>query len=246
MTTPDVPSDTTCNQCGASIDESKDVGGVRTPCAACGSTARKTPMRAGPGQFAPYALDNYFAPKLSALTECQAPELEVDAWLNNFILTTIFQVRLPMKQRAYAFNFIRRAEAASAAYRAARTALIEYVQAPPNVISPYFTALVQFEMCIAQCYQGFELVAKAAGVQPFELFAGGKAAPISRLHSFYIDSKHMDEMILGDKLPDTATVGVWLTNTGIESARSHLSFEELHEALIDMHGVADVFVRGGK
>lgn len=241
-------NDVTCASCGAPIDESHDVDGVRTPCLQCRSTNRRMVLRAGQGQFAPYALDNFFAPKLSALTQCGAPELPRDEkWLPTFILRSIFAVRLDAKTRAFAFNFIRRAEAASGTYRAARTSLIEYLATPPTVISPYFSALSLFEVCVAQCYQGYELIARALGEPVFtrgvgsRLFTTGGA--LECLHDVYVDSKHMDCMISGEKLPDGATTGVWITNEGLDSARNSLSFADLHQVLTDMHGVADHFNR---
>jgi hypothetical protein len=123
-----------------------------------------------------YLLDNFVAHKLSLLTECGTRELPEDAnWLNTFILTCVFRVRLPAKTRAYVFNFIRRAEGALSAYREARVALIEYVNTPRNVLSPYFRALLNFEVCISQCYQGYELLATASGENFFERNDGSEA-----------------------------------------------------------------------
>jgi hypothetical protein len=80
----------------------------------------------------------------------------------------VFGASLPAKTRAYVFNFLRRAEGASSAYRVARIALIEYLETPRNVLSPYFRALLNFEVCISQCYQGYELLATASGQKFFE------------------------------------------------------------------------------
>jgi hypothetical protein len=102
-------------------------------------------LQAGPGQPSNYFLDNFVAHKLSLLTQCDAPELiERSKRLGAFILSSVFITSLPAKSRAYLFNFMRRTEGAFSTYRDARIALIEYVESPRNVVSPYFKALLSF------------------------------------------------------------------------------------------------------
>jgi hypothetical protein len=184
-----------------------------------------------------YFLDNFVAHKLSLLTKCGAPELTTNAnWISAFVLTRAFTAPLPQKKRAYAFNFVRRTEGAFSAYREARTALIEYLRTPRNVVSPYFRALLNFEVCIAQCCQGYELLATASG----QKFPQKKDKSESgRLYALYIDSKHMDQMIDGGKLPTEATAAIWITNIGLESKRAAVTFDELFEALHHMGELAD-------
>lgn len=184
-----------------------------------------------------YLLDTFIAHKLSALTTCGAGELrEEGKWLNTFILKTIFHFKIPPKTRAYLFNFLRRSEAASAAYREARRHLLEHLATPKNVISPYFRCLSQFEVCVSQCYQGYELLGRAFGQR---LYEPGSGTVEEKLQIVYVDSKHMDRMIDGEKLPDTATSGVWITNDGLESSRGALSFAELLDLLQSMHALAE-------
>ena len=207
------------------------------PCPVCGSAKRTYSFAMRNFQPSNYLLDNHIAHKLSALTECGAVELEEDSsWLNNFILNSIFTFQVPPKNRAYLFSFLRRTEGATTAYQLARTALIEYIGTSWNVVSPYFRALTQFEICISRLYQGYELLATATG-QPVYLSNSGSAE--EKLQVVYVDSKHMDRMIHGDKLPPDATTGVWITNSGLESSRGIISFPELHELLSSMHGLAE-------
>jgi hypothetical protein len=184
-----------------------------------------------------YFLDNFVAHKLSLLTKCGAPELTTNAnWISAFVLTRAFTAPLPQKKRAYAFNFVRRTEGAFSAYREARTALIEYLRTPRNVVSPYFRALLNFEVCIAQCCQGYELLATASG-QKFP--QKNDKSEAGRVYALYIDSKHMDQMIDGGKLPTEATAAIWITNIGLESKRAAVTFDELFEALHHMGELAD-------
>jgi hypothetical protein len=194
-------------------------------------------LQAGPGQPTNYFLDNFVAHKLSGLTACGAPELsENPKWLSAFILSSVFIATMSPKPRAYLFNFIRRAEGAFSAYRDARAALIDYVASPRNVVSPYFKALLDFELCIAQMQQGRELI-MAATREKF--FTPNDGSDSERLHTLYIDSKHAERMIAGGKLPTEATATIWVSNQGLESSRATLSFVELHELLLGMGRFAD-------
>ena len=202
------------------------------------AAARRTVKFTASGmQPSNYLLDNFVAHKLSLLTYCGARELSTNAnWIGAFVLTSVFKTQLPHKERAYVFNFLRRAEGAFSAYREARTALIEYLRTPRNVLSPYFRALLNFEVCIAQCYQGYGLLATASG-QPF--FQKNDKSEAERLQMLYVDSKHMDKMIDGGKLPTEATAAIWITNLGLESNRAAVTFDELFEILRHMGELAD-------
>lgn len=189
------------------------------------------------GQPSNYLLDHFIAHKLSELDACGATELNEEArWLNTFILKTLFHYSIPSKTRAYLFNFLRRAEAASMAYREARRQLLEHLATPRNVISPYFRALTHFEVCVSQCYQGYELLGRAFGQK---LYEPGSGTLEEKLQIVYVDSKHMDCMIDGNKLPDSATSGIWITNDGLECSRGAISFAELHKLLQSMHALAE-------
>jgi hypothetical protein len=226
-----------CMECGAPVDTAADAPDHRAPCPNCGGVRRAYHASVSGMQPSNYLLDNFVAHKLSLLKECGAADLpEKPNWLNAFILSSIFRVRLEAKTRAYVFNFLRRAEGASSAYREARSALIEYVTTPSNVVSPYFRALLNFEVCISQCYQGYELLAMASGEKFFERNDGSEG---ERLQILYVDSKHMDRMIDGGKIPTEATAAVWITNRGLESNRAALSFEELLEMLLNMGRLAE-------
>ena len=226
-----------CAGCGTSIDITADTPDTRVPCPTCGGIKRRYNASTTGAIPSNYTLDNYVAHKLSLLTECGARELSTETnWLNPFILTTTFNVKLEDKMRAYIFNFIRRAEAASSSYREARSALIEYLNTPRNVLSPYFRALLNFEVCVSQCYQGYALLARASGNKFFEKNDKSEA---ERLHALYVDSKHMDLMIDGDKMPTEATSAIWITNQGLESNQAAFSFEELAEMLLNMGRLAE-------
>jgi len=226
-----------CAECGLPLEHIPEDLTRRPPCPRCGGTKRNYSVTTGNAQPTNCMLDKYVGHKLSKLTACGAPELPEDGeWLNTFILKTVFQVNIPEKTRAYLFSFLRRAEGSSAAYREARRLLQEHLSTPRNEVSPYFRSLTQFEICISQCYQGYELMARSAQQKLFEKRTG---TVLEKLHTVYVDSKHMDQMIHGDKLAQIATSGIWITNEGIESSRGIITFQELHDLLRTMHKLAE-------
>ncbi len=222
----------TCHDCGACVDQIADDSGQATPCAACGSIKRNYVLSISDMQLTDYALDNFAAHNLSLLARCGASEMPISKnWLGSFISRSVFLANTPSKDRAYMFNIIRRAEGALNAYREARTALIEYVETPRSELSPYFRSLLNFEVAIAQCYQGLELLSTSVGQK---LFQKDDGSVYQRLQTLYVDSKHMDLMISGGKFPDEATGAVWITNEGLESGRGKLSFSEIEVMLAEM------------
>lgn len=226
-----------CGNCGLTLEHNPEDPTARPPCPRCGSTRRAYYMNGSNPMLSNVALDTYIAHRLSELTTCGAQELTIETkWLNTFILKTIFNYQLDNKTRAYLFNFIRRSEMALAAYIEARSQLEQYLNTPRNVISPYFLSLAQFEICVSQCYQGYELLARAADTN---LYENGDGSVEERLQIVYVDTKHMDRMIDGGKLPEPATSSIWITNTGLESSRGSISFQELHGLLENMHQLAE-------
>jgi hypothetical protein len=186
-----------------------------------------------------YTLDTFVAPKLSLLTECGAREIPTFTnSLNVFILNSAFITgKLPDKYQAYTFNFIRRAEGALLAYREARNALIEYLATPRDVLSPYFRALLYFEVCLSQCYQGYMLLREAWDKKNF--FEKDDNSAAERLEKLYADFRHMEVRIKDGDILAEATVAVWITNQGLESCRATLSFDELTEILVHMEKLAE-------
>lgn len=121
-------------------------------------------------------------------------------------------------------NIVRRVEASFSTYNEARKSLIEHIKTPNNTISPCFKSLLNFEVCVSQLYQSIELLCMLTDKKAFKK---GSKCKYEKLHDIYIDSKHMDRMIEGGKLPPDAMCAVWIVNDGLESARSSISFDEL-------------------
>jgi hypothetical protein len=183
---------------------------------------------AGPGRLTNYFLDHYVAHKLSELTKCGAGELPQSGrpWLGRFVLVAVFVDPGAEVGYRFKFNFLRRIEGATAAYEGGRAALLEYLNTPRSTISPYFRALLDFEVCISQLYQALQLLRSAKGKDFFE---SGDGSVGERLNLMYNDSHHMESRIRDGHIPAEATAAMWITNVGLESSSSSLTFAELRD-----------------
>ena len=144
----------------------------------------------------------------------------------------------------YATTFLRRTEGAFWAYRLARTELIEFLHGiRGSVVSPYFRALLGFEVCLSQTYQAYNVLEVGSG-NPDRLFKEGDGSPLARLNSLYNTSKHMAGRIKDEELPLEATAAIWLTNTGLKSNSASLSFDELLDLMLQLAQTADRIIGG--
>jgi hypothetical protein len=184
-----------------------------------------------------YALDTFIAPKLSRLTVCSAKELaETESLLSAFLLNSILVVRLRDPLHRYAFNLIRRVDQASYDYSQGRDHLVRYIQEKSrDVITPYFRALSHFEQCLATVAQAVSFAERLLGTS---LSKPGDKSALERLKALYNASKHMDARIASGAFPEKAGTEVWIVNEGLECDNAALTFDELHELLVELQKLA--------
>lgn len=183
-----------------------------------------------------HVLDNYMAPKLSELTECGAPDLPSPKNLmGSYILNRIFVVEYRPEVQRLVFNFIRRVEHAYREYSEGRRQLAAYVASDRGtMVLLYFGALAHFEQCVAALCQAWAFGEKLP--EQSRAFAPGDGSSAERIWTIHNDSKHMEERT---SLPPEYTTAVWLTNTGLESARAVASFNELTDELRSCYEFAE-------
>lgn len=207
--------------------------------------------------FTAYTLDNYCAPNLSRVTACGVPEIDPPkAWLTTFILNDALSGVMARKPAAFVLNFLRRVDASIVFYSDARkelTSYISYLNTHQTVISPFFRALINFEVCISQCYQAFELFGTLHKKKLYQKGSRGSSyvktdtvegilcldKKLARLEKLYVNSKHMNRMIDGDQIPRKATTAIWITNDSLRSKSAALSFVELRDTLKTLAQLAD-------
>ena len=173
-----------------------------------------------------WSKDRYVAPHMSAFTQAQIPDMtsvskEQTFWLANFILNTLMRADVEERSRQRMFNFLRRAELAFRDHSAARERSLAYL-ANPDVVLDYLHAIAHWEAFLSHSYQALMLISSPK--QP--LFDPNDGSEVDRLRLLYNRSKHIDGAIAKGQLTSEGTMGVWLTNDGLASTNSHLTFEE--------------------
>jgi len=182
------------------------------------------------------------APQLSQLSACGAEPLGLDGKpLASLIVNGLLFFRYPEEKHPLAVNYARRIEQAVYEYENGRTQLQEYVATPDNVISPYFRAFAHFEHCLASLDQALELgtrLFRTEATRGHREYASNDGSVNDRINRLHRHSKHMDERIESGKLPPEGTTAVWITNRGIESTDTVLTFAELRDDIRQAFDIA--------
>ncbi|MEG5065132.1 hypothetical protein QUB33_16065 [Microcoleus sp. B3-A4] len=195
--------------------------------------------------FTHYALDNYFAQEISALSECNAPDLaehfaEVEPLMDNFILNSIFTFPLKTEYKPYIFGIIRRVQMALVEYQNGRTLLLLYLNESQKNISLYFQALSHFEIAVTQLYQAYEFwrkLGKKIESKETNLFKTGDGSSHEKLNRLYNISKHLEP----STIPEGNLHHVWISNNGICASGVTISFTELAELVKEYVALANAF-----
>jgi len=181
---------------------------------------------------------NSFAPHISELTECNAPDM-MDftkfsrTWIHNYILNSTFgtsRFHEPFYQLALAY--MRRTESAFQEYYSARNSLITYISGPKEKVSHYFERLYHFEQSISLIYQAYMILRKF--LPNPKLYTSGDGSELDRLDILYNFIKHADAKLEKKNFPKEYSSHVWLTNTGISCIESTILYTELSDLLSDI------------
>jgi hypothetical protein len=182
-----------------------------------------------------YAKDNFIAPGLSTFTsacirDMAGTSVEQEHWLNNYMLNTLFRVKLDEQVRQSLFNFLRRSQFAFREFALAREQTASYLRSV-DAVTTYFVAIGHWEVFLAYSYQAFELL---AGSDKRALFEPGDGSVLQRLCLLYNRSKHVKKAISNGQLAAGSILAVWLTNEGLHAVDGHLTFDEMAEILEDL------------
>ena len=195
--------------------------------------------------FTDYALDNFFAQEISALSECNAPDLaehfaEVEPLIDNFILNSIFTVPIKTEYKPYIFGIIRRVQMALVEYQNGRTLLLLYLNESKKNISLYFQALSHFEIAVTFLYQAYEFwrkLGKKIESKETNLFEKGDGSSLEKLNRLYNISKHLE----ASTIPEGNLHHVWISNNGICANGVTMSFTELADLVKEYVALAKGF-----
>lgn len=181
-----------------------------------------------------YARDRFIAPELSKFRTAVIPDAtSVDAeqehWLANFILNTLLRVEVPTPQRQQMFNFLRRSHVAFAAYAAARESTLAFLDDRERNLR-YIDAVGHWEAFLAHAWQAYAFLGRGQAIW----FAPGDGSILQRLHALHTRAKHAEAAIERGEFVEDAPLCVWLTDDGLRSTDSQLSFAEAAEVLSDL------------
>jgi hypothetical protein len=197
-----------------------------------------------------YSLDRFVAPHLSELSEKGTQEISAkfpqqQHWLNNFILNSILRTRYAGEAQQLVFNFLRRTEMALCEHENADAHLSRYVGSLASktpLVSAYFRSLFHFESCFAQSYQAFMLLEKLLQgwkLLTTRLYEKRDGSVLQRLGTLHGLSKHSEGTMCRGEVPPERTTPLWISNSGIHSDTTMVTFDELAELLSYLGNIAD-------
>ncbi|MGH9248217.1 MAG: hypothetical protein ACRD0W_01670 [Acidimicrobiales bacterium] len=185
-------------------------------------------------RFSSYALDMYFAPRMSAFTSASIPDMsEVDAeqahWLSNYILNSMLRAKLQTPKRQQVYNFLRRSHAAFSEYASARSCTLAFVADRDKPLC-YLDAIGHWEAFLAYSWQAYLFL----GAGQVRWFMQNDGSVLQRLNFLHNQAKHADRAIQRGEYVDDSPLCVWLTNEGLSCVGAELTFPDMAEVLTDL------------
>jgi len=174
-------------------------------------------------------MDNFIAPELSGFTSAQIREVVARPWLPNFILNSMLRGSFHSPAREFAFNFFRRATIAVSEYEMAGAATDRYLAADEQLFTVYFQALHHWEQVLASTWHAWNTLRLLASEE--KVFVRGDESVEERVNGIYNALKHAESEIDAGRVPPAGTLPVWLTNDGLRSLRTMLSYDEIADCL---------------
>ncbi len=184
--------------------------------------------------FSAYVLDKFVAPEMSKFTEADIRDMsntdkEQEHWLANFILNNVLRATFHTPQRQQFYNFLRRSHSAFRAYADAREATLQHLANPDGFLA-YIEAIGHWESFLGYCWQAYCFV----GQGKTRWFEKNDGSVHQRLYALHHRAKHADLAIEHGHYIEDSPLCVWLTNDGLKSTETTLSFVECAEILEDL------------
>lgn len=189
-----------------------------------------------------YAIDKFIAPNASLFTQADIPDMseyddQVTHWIANFSLNSMCRAAWKPPYNAYMYNYLRRAESAFVQHSLARSETIAFIESGRQSVRKYTAALFHWESFLGQSWHAYKTLQKCFEIQ---LYKPGDSSVEERLNMLYNQMKHVESRIENAQIIDGATVPVWLTNNGLVSIDTLLTFTETGEVLADVAKWANI------
>ena len=212
---------------------------------------------AGQGQWNHALLAHMLAPEIAVFTTADVPELgsefdQLNLWIPNYFLNSVFGLNYGGKWRVYALNFIYRIQNCIREYETARTlteVFLKETQPGRPAIQSYFRALSSWEHSFFNFKTALDIAKKMSG--DIGIFSTGDDSSWERAYYLANVVKHYarevsevsDELVTSGLFPEAESepnsLPMWLTNTGFSSAKTKLTFPDYAELVKALGGVCD-------
>jgi hypothetical protein len=118
-------------------------------------------------------------------------------------------------------------QSAFAEYALAREATTAFLTNSNRGTVAYLDAIGHWEAFLAYAWQALCFLGRGQKVW----FEKGDGSPLERLNALHNRAKHADEAIERGEFIEDSPLCVWLTNEGLRSTDTSLSFDEISEIL---------------
>ncbi len=197
-------------------------------------------------QWNPNILNKFIAPGITEFTEADIPDLSNDYpqapyWLvNHFLNNALGSCSFKNRWRQVVLAYLRRAHNAFHAYHEARASTFGYLENNNPLhpqISKYFKALScweNFSLQMSMAMDLFKMLNEDVGA--FKKNDGSKE---QRLYGIANMIKHTASAVKSGQCKESDTVPLWLSNHGLHSFDSVISYVEVSEVLGDASKLAE-------
>jgi hypothetical protein len=200
--------------------------------------------------FSSFVLDKYIAPRVSAFNAAEVPDMSTfdpqsDHWVANHFLNSVLRGGFEFPLSAYIHNYLRRAEGAFTEHAEARRHTLSFIDLKGQAPGVYARALSHWEFFLTHSWQSEALLGKlleTSTTHSYSIFVQGDGSIKERLNHLYNSMKHAESRIASGQILEGALVPVWLTNLGLQSTDTLLTFAETGEILEEIAYWADIFV----
>lgn len=194
-------------------------------------------------------VDRFLAPGVSTFTICDAPDitenhLQATHWLTNHFLNSLLRSHYKDRFRQYAINQLLRAQTSFRDYHEARALTLEYLRAgsPDNPATrTYFKAITKWE----SCFLNFQIFVDVMNWMKKELkdelvFKNGDGSPEQRAYLVANSIKHWGADIAANRHAPDDTIPMWLTNAGLSTRLTIVTYAELAGLMAQLATAADL------
>jgi hypothetical protein len=191
-------------------------------------------------------LDTLVAPGFTKFREVVIPDLasehpQAAHWLDNFFLNSALRASFRHPVHQVVLGYLRRASQAFVVYHDARGATQLYLATQdPNraPVQAYYRVLTLWEDFVLEVAIAIELYNWFS--RPERAFEKNDASPEQRLYSIANHVKHVASCADSGQLSEQDIVPLWLSNRGLESLKTYVTFAEAGGVLHDIAAIADI------